>query len=175
MRHENTFHIQLLITVSPIKIKAMTQLKKGDPAPLFEGKDQKGNLISLKNLTGKKIILYFYPKDMTPGCTDEACNLRDYHTVLQQKGYEVIGVSADDERSHEKFAEKHQLPFPLIADTEKKIIKAYGVWGTKTKGGKTYEGIIRTTFVIDEKGRIAGIITEVDTKHHAEQILKLFT
>jgi thioredoxin-dependent peroxiredoxin len=150
----------------------MELLRKGDPAPLFEGKDQNGNTISLKNFIGKKIILYFYPKDMTPGCTDESCNLRDNHTELLKKGFVVIGVSADDAESHKKFIGKHKLPFALIADTDKKIINSYGAWGKKNKDGKTYEGILRTTYVINEKGLIEEVFAKVDTKNHTQQIFE---
>ena len=150
----------------------MALLKKGDSAPLFEGKDQNGNTIGLKNYLGKKIILYFYPKDLTPGCTDESCNLRDNYKELAKKNFVVLGVSADDEESHRKFADKHSLPFPLIADTERKIIIAYGAWGEKQNYGKTYEGILRTTYVIDEKGIIEEVFAKVDTKNHTQQIFE---
>jgi peroxiredoxin Q/BCP len=151
----------------------MTNLKVGDKAPDFKGKDENGNSISLNDFKGKKVILYFYPKDMTPGCTVEAQNLRDHYDVLTKKGFVVIGVSADDEKKHQKFIEKHQLPFHLIADTDKSIINAYGVWGPKKFMGKSYEGIHRTTFVIDENGTIEAIIPKVKTKEHAQQILEL--
>jgi thioredoxin-dependent peroxiredoxin len=149
----------------------MALLKIGDPAPLFEGKDQNGKTIALKNYLGNKIILYFYPKDMTPGCTDEACNLRDNYSLLLKKGFVVLGVSADDEESHRKFIGMHKLPFPLIADTDRKIINAYGAWGEKNNYGKKYEGILRTTYVIDEKGKIEEVFAKVDTKDHTQQIL----
>ncbi|HNW98896.1 MAG TPA: thioredoxin-dependent thiol peroxidase [Bacteroidales bacterium] len=150
----------------------MTNIKEGDTAPDFTGKDQNGNNISLKDFKGKKTVLYFYPKDSTPGCTQEACNLKDnYHSFLN-KGYVVIGISADNEKSHQKFIEKYQLPFPLIADTEKKIIEAYGVWGKKKFMGREFMGILRTTFIIDEKGIVEKIITKVDTKNHTSQILE---
>ena len=150
----------------------MTHLKEGDFAPPFEGKDQHGNLISLKNYSGKTVVLYFYPKDDTPGCTAEACNLRDHHTELLDRGFSVIGVSPDSEKSHSKFAEKYHLPFPLIADTEKEILQAYGVWGEKNMYGRKYMGVHRTTFVIDGSGKILKIFTKVDTKNHTEQILR---
>lgn len=150
----------------------MTQLKEGDKAPVFEGVDQNGKSVNLNDYKGKKLILYFYPKDDTPGCTAESCNLRDHHSELQQKGFEVLGVSADNEGKHQKFIDKYQLSFPLIADTEKKIIEQYGVWGEKKFMGRTYMGINRTTFVIDEKGLIKNVYTKVKTKEHSEQILE---
>ncbi|MDL2315087.1 thioredoxin-dependent thiol peroxidase [Bacteroidales bacterium OttesenSCG-928-C19] len=151
----------------------MTHLKKGDKAPQFNGIDQNGNIVDLEKLEGKKVILYFYPKDNTPGCTAEACNLRDNDVYLQKNGFEIIGVSADSEVSHKKFAEKNGLTFPLIADTEKEIVKLYGVWGPKKFMGKTYDGIHRTTFIISEDGIILEIIEKVDTKNHVAQILEL--
>ena len=146
-------------------------LSKGMPAPPFEGTDQNGNLIRLQDLRGKKVILYFYPKDDTPGCTKEACNLRDNYTALQQAGYTVIGVSADPIESHKKFAEKYNLPFSLIADPDKKIITAYHAWGKKKLYGKEYEGTLRITYLIDENGLISRIIKNVKPEQHAEQIL----
>lgn len=151
----------------------MTQLKEGMKAPQFEGHDQDGKLIRLSDFTGKKVILYFYPKDNTPGCTAEACDLRDNNSELLKKGFVVIGVSADNEKSHKNFAGKYSLPFPLIADTEKKILDAYGVWKEKSLYGRSFLGIVRTTFVIDEKGMIEKIIAKVDTKNHTAQIFKL--
>ena len=150
-----------------------TSLKVGDKAPAFKEKNQDGKLISLTDFKGKQVILYFYPKDSTPGCTMEACSLRDDHSILTKKNFITLGVSADDEKSHLKFATKHELPFSLLADTEMKIIKAYDVWGTKQFMGKIYDGIIRTTFIINEKGIIKHIITDVKTKEHANQILAL--
>jgi len=150
----------------------MTNLKIGDVAPDFVGFDQKGNEIKLNNYKGKKVILYFYPKDSTPGCTAQACNLRDNYTFLMKSGYIVLGISADSQKSHQKFIEKYSLPFPLIADTEKEIIKSYGVWGPKKFMGKTFDGIHRTTFIIDEKGVVEEIIEKVDTKDHTNQIVK---
>ena len=143
----------------------------GDKAPDFTGKDQDGKTIDLKSLRGKKVVLYFYPKDDTPGCTMESCNLRDNYSGLKRKGYEVIGVSADDEKKHKKFIAKYDLPFTLLADTEKEIIKAYDVWGEKKFMGRTFDGIIRTTFIIDEKGKIERIIRDVDNENHTAQIL----
>ena len=152
----------------------MAQLKEGMKAPLIKGIDQNGNEVKLTDFTGKKVILYFYPKDNTPGCTAEACNLRDNYELLLKKGFAIIGVSADTEKSHKGFAEKYSLPFPLIADTSKKILNDYGVWGEKKNYGKTYMGVIRTTFIIDEKGIIEKIIQKVDTAAHTEQIFKLY-
>ncbi len=150
----------------------MTLLKKGDAAPDFVGMDQNDNEIKLKDFKGKKVILYFYPKDSTPGCTAQACNLRDNYDFFLKSGFVVLGISADNQKSHQKFIEKYNLPFPLIADTEKKIIKAYGVWGPKKFMGKIFDGIHRTTFLIDENGAIEEIIEKVDTKEHTKQILK---
>lgn len=150
----------------------MTTLKPGDAAPLFSATDQHGNAISLQSLKGKKVILYFYPKDDTPGCTAEACNLRDNHLELINQGYVVLGVSPDPLKAHVKFTEKYELPFSLLVDTDKKIIQAYGVWGPKKFMGKSYEGVFRTTFVIDEKGLIEKVFTQVDTKEHTSQILQ---
>ena len=150
----------------------MSALNIGDVAPAFEAVDQDGNPISLKDFAGKKLILYFYPKDDTPGCTAEACNLRDNYDILLKKGFKIVGVSADDDRSHKKFITKYVLPFPLIPDKEKKILKAYGAWGRKKLYGKEYDGILRTTYVISEKGIIEKVFTKVDTKNHTEQILE---
>lgn len=150
----------------------MTNLKAGDKAPDFSAPDENGNIISLSDFKGKKLVLYFYPKDMTPGCTTESCNLRDNYEHMQKQGYEILGVSADDEKRHQKFIEKYDLPFHLLADVDKKVINDYGVWGPKKFMGKEYDGIHRTTFVIDEKGVIEEVITKVKTKAHAEQILE---
>ncbi|PBQ33943.1 thioredoxin-dependent thiol peroxidase [Sphingobacteriaceae bacterium] len=150
-----------------------SSLKPGDKAPDFETKDQDGNTIRLADFSGKTLVLYFYPKDNTPTCTNQACNLRDEYKVLAQKNYAVVGVSADDEKSHAKFAKKFSLPFPLLADVDMKIIKAYDVWGTKKLFGKIYDGIVRTTFIIDYKGFIKEIIREVESKNHGQQILSL--
>jgi len=150
----------------------MATLKIGDKAPDFRGKDQNGKEISLNDFRGKKLILYFYPKDDTPGCTAEACNLRDNHNDLLHKGYEIVGISADDEKSHLKFAGKYKLTFSLIADTQKKIIKDYGAWGEKKMYGKPYEGIIRKTFVISGEGKIEKIIENVKTNDHSRQIIE---
>jgi peroxiredoxin Q/BCP len=153
----------------------MVQLQEGAKAPPFEGIDQYGNLIKLTDFKGKKLILYFYPKDNTPGCTAEACNLRDNYDALLKQGFAIIGVSMDSEKSHKNFAEKHSLPFPLISDTSKKILNEYGVWKKKSLYGKTFMGTVRTTFIIDEKGIIEKIISKVQTKNHSEQIFKIYT
>ena len=152
----------------------MIQLKEGMKAPGFEGIDQNGKVLKLGDFTGKKVVLYFYPKDNTPGCTAEACNLRDNWDSLLNKGFAVIGVSPDNEKSHNGFAGKYSLPFPLIADTSKKILSDYGVWGEKKIYGRSFLGVIRTTFIIDEKGIIEKIITKVDTSGHTKQIFDLY-
>lgn len=146
-------------------------LQVGGVAPEFTSKDQNGNEVKLSDYKGKKVILYFYPQDDTPTCTKEACNLRDNYEMLLAKGYIVLGVSPDNEKSHLKFIKKHSLPFPLLADTDHNIIDNYGVWGEKTTFGKTYMGILRTTFVIDEKGVIQEVIGKVDSANHTDQIL----
>lgn len=148
----------------------MTTLSVGDKAPGIKAKDQNGKTFDLSAMNGSKVVLYFYPKDDTPGCTAEACNLRDNYIDLLAKGYEVVGVSPDDLKSHLKFAEKFELPFPLLPDPDKIIIKAYGVWGPKKFMGKSYEGVNRTTFIIDENGIIEKIIEKVETKNHSAQI-----
>jgi thioredoxin-dependent peroxiredoxin len=148
-----------------------THLLEGDKAPHFKGTDQNGNTVDSADLAGKTIILYFYPKDDTPGCTATACSLRDEYRYLNEANYAVIGVSADDEASHKKFAEKFHLPFPLLADTNHEVMKAYGVWGPKQFMGRIFDGIIRTTFIIDGDGTITKVIKNVDTANHAEQIL----
>lgn len=150
----------------------MVQLVEGAKAPYFKGVNQNGETISLTGFKGKKLILYFYPKDDTPGCTAEACNLNDNYEYWISKGYEIIGVSPDNETSHKKFIKKFGLKFNLIADTGKEILEAYGVWGEKMNYGKTYMGVIRTTFVIDETGTIEKIFRKVDTKEHTSQIVK---
>jgi peroxiredoxin Q/BCP len=148
------------------------KLNEGDKAPDFKVNNQKGEPVSLKDYKGKKVVLYFYPKDDTPGCTKEACNLRDNYDALLKQDYAILGVSPDKEAKHQKFIDKYDLPFDLLADTEKEIAEAYGVWVEKNMYGRKYMGIARTTFVIDEKGVISEIIKKVDTKAHAEQILK---
>lgn len=152
----------------------MTELKAGQKAPFFQGTDQNGNQISLDDYRGKKLVLYFYPKDNTPGCTNEACNLRDNYNELIDRGFTIVGVSPDSEKSHQKFAGKHNLPFPLIADTEKKIMSDYGAWGEKKMYGRTFMGVLRTTFIINEEGIIEEVIKKVDTKNHADQIYKMY-
>lgn len=152
----------------------MTHLKVGDKAPDFTSTDQNGNPVKLTDFTGKKVILYFYPKDLTPGCTTQACNFRDNASLLKDKGFVVLGVSADDVKKHQKFIEKHDLNFTLLADTERDVINKYGVWGNKKFMGREYDGIHRETFVIDEKGVIENIIEKVKTKEATEQILALY-
>lgn len=148
-------------------------LKKGDKAPDFQGLDQNGQLIKSTDFLGNKLVIFFYPKASTPGCTAEACNLRDNEMKLKSKGYKVIGVSADSVKRQKNFADKNELPFPLIADENKEIINAFGVWGPKKFMGREFDGIHRTTFIIDEKGVIEEVIQKVKTKEHAEQILTL--
>lgn len=145
----------------------------GDKAPEILGKNEKGEEIRLSSYKGKKVVLYFYPKDNTSGCTAQACSLRDNYTELRKAGYEVIGVSVDDEKSHLKFIAKNELPFTLIADTEKNLVEQFGVWAEKKMYGRSYMGTLRTTFIINEEGVIERIITpkEVNTKEHAQQIL----
>ncbi len=149
----------------------MTTLKSGDKAPLFEAKDQQGKLHKSADYAGKKLVLFFYPKASTPGCTMEACNLRDHYASFKEKGYEILGVSADSAARQQKWIDKHALPFPLLADEEKSVINAFGVWGPKKFMGKEYEGIHRVTFVIDEQGFLLDVITKVKTKDHTAQIL----
>ncbi len=149
----------------------MTHLKEGDLAPEITAQIN-GNEFKLSDLRGKKVVLYFYPKDNTPGCTNEACNLRDHYNTFLEKGFEVIGVSPDTEESHAKFSSKYELPFRLIADPDKKIINNYGVWGEKNLYGKKSIGLLRTTFIIDEQGKIEKIFKRVKTKEHSEQIFK---
>lgn len=147
------------------------KVSKGDPAPDFTGKDENGNSIKLSDFKGKKLVLYFYPKDDTPGCTAEACNLRDNYAKLKKTGYEVIGISSDSEKSHVKFIKKFNLPFRLIADEDKSIHEKFGTWVEKSMYGRNYMGTARTTFLINEKGIIEEIIDKVDTKEHTNQIL----
>lgn len=150
----------------------MSNLKPGDKVPEFSTVDHHGNPVSNQSLKGKKTVIYFYPKDMTPGCTDQACNLRDNYDLLLRNNYNVIGISPDDTKSHIKFATKHSLPFPLIPDTDKNLAKMFGVWGRKKFMGREYDGINRTTFVIDEEGTVTEVIDKVDTKKHTSQIIK---
>ena len=149
----------------------MSMLKPGDKAPEFSGKDQNGAPISLSDYKGKKLILYFYPKDNTPGCTAEACSLRDGYEELTKLGFDVVGVSADSEKSHQGFIGKFNLPFRLISDANREIIKSYGAWGEKKMYGKSYEGILRTTFVVGVDGRIEKVFDKVKTADHVSQIL----
>ena len=149
----------------------MTTLKAGDKAPDFSAKDQDGNIRKLEDYRGKKLVVFFYPKASTPGCTMEACNLRDNWESFQAQGYEILGVSADSEKRQTNFRTKYKLPFPLLADEDKSLIEAFGVWGPKKVMGRSYEGIHRTTFVIDEEGVISDVIEKVKTKDHANQIL----
>jgi thioredoxin-dependent peroxiredoxin len=150
----------------------MGYLKVGDIAPDFTAKNQEGKDISLSGFKGEKVILYFYPKDDTPGCTAEACNLRDNYSELIKRGFEVIGVSPDNEKSHTKFKSKYKLPFNLVADAGKAILKSYGAWGLKSMYGKQYEGVLRTTYIIAEDGKIEKVLPKVDTKEHTRQILE---
>jgi peroxiredoxin Q/BCP len=152
----------------------MMHLKEGDKAPAFKGKDQNGNVVSLAGLKGKKVILYFYNTDGSETCTIQACNLRDNYDVLLRKGYAVIGVSMDTEKSHQKFATKYSLPFPLLPDEDKQIIDAYGVFGPKKFMGRFFESVHRTTFLINEKGIIEKIITRPKNKSHAQEIMELW-
>lgn len=148
------------------------ELTAGMKAPAFAVNDQDGNTVKLADLAGKKVVIYFYPKDMTPGCTAESCNLRDNYKLLQRQGYEVLGVSSDNEKSHQKFIAKEKLPFRLLADVDKKMHAAYGTWIEKSMYGRKYMGTARKTFIINEKGVIEEIIEKVDTKNHTDQILK---
>jgi len=150
----------------------MAVLKEGSKAPAFKALDQNGNAISLADFKGKKLVLYFYPKDDTPTCTIQACNLRDNYALLKKKGYQVVGVSVDDVKSHKKFEQKHELPFPLVSDEDKKIVDKYNLWGEKKFMGRTYMGTTRTTFLIDEEGKIVRIIDKPDSKNHTEEILE---
>ena len=148
------------------------KLKVGDKAPEFEVEDQSGQLVSLSDFEGKKVVLFFYPKDNTPTCTKEACNLRDNYQVFKEKGYEILGISSDSGKSHQKFIDKYELPYPLLADTDKKVHEAYGTWVEKSMYGRKYMGTARTTFVIDENGQIENIISKVKAVAHTEQILE---
>jgi peroxiredoxin Q/BCP len=148
----------------------MSELKKGDLAPSISALDENGKRITLEEYRGKKVVLYFYPRDNTPGCTAEACDLRDNYTQFLKQGFEVIGVSADSEKSHQNFINKYQLPFRLISDPDKKVLQDYGAWGEKKNYGKTYMGIIRKTFIINEEGYVEKIIEKVKTSEHSKQI-----
>jgi peroxiredoxin Q/BCP len=151
----------------------MVTLKEGDKAPIFTGVDQDGNKISLKDYRGKKLVIYFYPEDDTPTCTIQACNLRDNYSLLKSKGFEIIGISPDDPAKHKKFSEKYNLPFTLLADTNHTILDKYGVWDKKQMFGNHYMGVLRTTFVVDEKGVIRKIFLRPKNKQHAEEIVSL--
>ena len=150
----------------------MTSLKIGDKVPAFSVSDDRGNIQSLEDYLGKKLVVFFYPKANTPGCTAEACDLRDHFKELQDAGYSLLGVSADSAKSQRNFSEKFDFPFPLLADQDKAVINAFGVWGLKKFMGKEYEGIHRKTFIIDEKGKVSRVIDKVKTKEHASQILE---
>jgi len=150
----------------------MITLKEGDKAPAFMGKNQRGEKISLSDFKGKSLVLYFYPKDNTPGCTAQACNLRDNYALLREKGFEILGVSPDNETSHQKFEDKYSLPFDLLADPQHKIIDKYGVWSEKQLYGRKFMGLHRTTFVVDQSGFIRKIFLRPNTKGHAEEIIK---
>jgi len=151
----------------------MTIPKEGEKAPDFTAKDQNGNTVSLSDFKGKNVILYFYPQDNTPTCTNEACNFRDNYQSLLRKGFSVIGVSPDTEKSHKKFETKFELPFPLIADPDRKIVEQYGLWAEKMMFGRKYMGVLRTTFVIDPKGKILKVIDKVESKNASQQVLDL--
>jgi len=157
----------------PAFVAHVTRLHEGMTAPYFEGVDQNGNTVRSSDFLGKTLILYFYPKDFTDGCTTESCNLRDEYQYLSDSNYAVVGVSADDVDSHKKFSDEYQLPFPIIADSDMKIIRAYDLWGTKQLAGHIYDGIVRTTFVIDEDGVIRNVIKKVDNAHAAQQVMAL--
>ena len=152
----------------------MTNLNVGDKAPNFVALNEFGQSTSLSEFLGKKVVLYFYPKDMTPGCTAESCNLGENYSLLQEKGFIVLGVSPDSSKSHQKFIDKYNLPFSLIADEDKAVIKAFGVWGPKKFMGKEYDGVHRTTFIIDEDGVIEKVFSKVKTKDHTNQILESY-
>ena len=149
-------------------------LQEGDKAPDFKAQDQNGDAVTLSDFNGKKVILFFYPEDDTPTCTEEACNLRDNFSLLKKKGFVVLGVSPDDVKSHKKFEQKFHLPFPLLADPERKIIEAYDTWGEKQMFGRKYMGVFRHTFIIDEKGKLEKIFRKVHSKKHTQQILDVY-
>jgi thioredoxin-dependent peroxiredoxin len=149
-------------------------IKEGDAAPDFESRDAEGNKVKLSDLRGQRVVLYFYPKDDTPGCTKEACSFRDSHTVFEREGIKVLGVSLDDERSHRKFAEKFRLPFTLVADTDHSVADAYGVYGEKQFMGRKYMGVSRKTFLIDERGRVKKVFDKVNVEEHADEVLRAF-
>ena len=153
----------------------MKHLKVGDQAPDFSVKDQSGNEIKLSDYVGKRVVIYFYPKDNTPGCTAQACNIRDNYSDLEKEGIVILGVSADSEASHQKFIDKFDLPFTLLADVDKKMLNDYGVWGEKKFMGRVYDGIHRTTFIMDESHAIVGIIEKPKTKDHSREILEVYS
>jgi thioredoxin-dependent peroxiredoxin len=163
----------ILINEAKIMTSKLATLKEGAKAPDFSLKDQDGKTHKLSDYKGKKIVLYFYPKDSTPGCTIEACNFRDDESLYKKKGAVILGISVDDEKSHKKFVEKHHLPFTLLADIDKKVVNSYGVWGEKSFMGHKYMGTSRETFIIDEKGKIMKHFDEVRVKDHSKEILKL--
>lgn len=152
----------------------MANLEPGDKAPEFKGEIQSGEEVKLSDYKGEKLVLFFYPKDDTPGCTKEACNLRDNYEKLRKEGFKLLGVSPDPVKKHQKFIDKYDLPFDLLADVDKEVLNDYGVWGPKKFMGREYEGVHRTTFIIDEEGKIEHVIEKVKTKDHAEQILELY-
>lgn len=152
----------------------MKHLKIGDQAPAFEAKNQLGENLKLEDYKGKRVVIYFYPKDDTPGCTTQACNIRDNYSALQKEGIVILGVSADTEKKHQKFIAKYELPFPLIADVDKELINLYGVWGEKKFMGRVYDGIHRTTFILDESHEIIGIIERPKNKDHAREIMDVY-
>jgi len=152
----------------------MTHLTKGAAAPEFNSKDQDGNDITLSTYKGKKLALYFYPRDLTPTCTTQACDLRDNHDILQKHNIEILGVNDDDDKKHQRFISKYELPFPLLVDSERSVLKAYGVWGPKKFMGKEFDGTHRTTFLIDENGIVVDVIQKVKAKIHSEQIIEGF-
>lgn len=168
----STNHTPVVTEKAPF-VPHATSLREGMQAPYFEGTDQHGNSVRSRDLIGKTVVLYFYPKDDTPGCTAESCSLRDEYQYMSNNNYAVVGVSADDVNSHQRFAEKYNLPFPLLADTDRNIIKAYDVWGQKMMAGNIYDGIVRTTFIIDGDGIIKNVITKVDTANHAKQVMEM--
>lgn len=172
VQHVSTNHTPEVEEKAPF-VPHATSLREGMQAPYFEGKDQHGNSVRSSDLMGKTIVLYFYPKDDTPGCTAESCSLRDEYQYMSNNNYAVVGVSADDVESHQRFADKYNLPFPLLADTDHNIIKAYDVWGQKMLAGNIYDGIVRTTFIIDGDGIIKNVITKVDTANHAKQVMEM--
>lgn len=172
VQHASTNHTPEVKEKAPF-VPHATSLREGMQAPYFEGKDQHGNSVRSSDLMGKTIVLYFYPKDDTPGCTAESCSLRDEYQYMSNNNYAVVGVSADDVESHQRFADKYNLPFPLLADVDRNIIKAYDVWGQKMLAGNIYEGIVRTTFIIDSDGIIKNVITKVDTANHAKQVMEM--